>query len=1164
MGRILLTRRAARQLAEERDGDLLGAFLATLHRLREGRITPGDHPEIVLRRPAVVLSVRATDEQRVFCTLTGERQNRDVWVWYLGRSHDEGYRAIQRLGFRELERGPADWLEVEELVAAGAIPLGERFFELTQDLGPENNLQDYFSRLDLHLALDPVQREILEDSRSNFVVSGGPGTGKTVLAIYRAMDLLRAGKEVFFFTFNRTLRTVCRAYVKKCLGGVYLERIRLPDFPEFVRECLGELCNSPVDLPEEESQKVLEELLLKDTSLLEVLMPWHSELWRNVRGFALERCPGEAARKQAKQHGREVQAAWVELARLYQEEKGERRDWCDHLKDLLSMLSDLRTRPGRSRAPIGLVVDEIQDFTLLESQLILGWHRWNGNDSVPFLLTGDQGQQISHFGFAWDDVEDYLRKAKILFERRQLTQIYRNGNHVVQAASPFSSRLRGRVDRAEGTNVPGLTPLLCCLADGQDLWSILRELGDAGRRIKNVPIITLDATLTAPEDIPALVLSVADSKGLEFDQAILLGLFAEKSGELTQTALQTYHMLLTRSRRRFLAMVNREVYEFLKAREDRPDWAKELMRHLEDVHDPKFALSQFLETVDEELSPDVAVHLELASARSFQRLFHQNRNLRHLLDAAQVYLELDDYAAAAECFLTASRHAEDPADQGKHFAAAMDLYLGHSPLARASKIEQLIGSEPVTEAKARWLVAAAELYRRAGSHPDELRVLQELASLAERAAEETGDLRARVELLKRALDCWQRLDAQQQACRLRGTIAQSLEDLAQSLSPSQDAEAFASKVKYLEEAGDYWDQAGKEKEAQAARLQAAGLCLEHDEARCLDKAQRLYNLAKVEPPPRLYDRLAAFARNAVDKAKFLEKAAAEHMAANDLEESIRAYNALVGKLCTLAAKMSGSEFQALLERLREYYRSYQSAIARSPREGLTTPKDPDGALRPPSAGPLQASAIARSLREGLATPEDPDVAPESCLNQRESCYLVKAKRQHEVWGERIPQLEDCVLSFEQLARAARIQKTIVRDLEYGLFTALPMDAPNMARTLVAFLRRVSAQAERSPDAAGALMGALIFALLRRARRASDDLLASVGREMKELSAEPLGRALARALWLSSPPPRTASGLFQSLETDWRYGCLRPSGWTADDIDWAIKGLRVARDALSQE
>ena len=48
----------------------------------------------------------------------------------------------------------------------------------------------------------------------NHLVVGGPGTGKTVLAIYRASDLVQAGKRVLLLVFNRPLMLYISAAVR--------------------------------------------------------------------------------------------------------------------------------------------------------------------------------------------------------------------------------------------------------------------------------------------------------------------------------------------------------------------------------------------------------------------------------------------------------------------------------------------------------------------------------------------------------------------------------------------------------------------------------------------------------------------------------------------------------------------------------------------------------------------------------------------------------------------------------------------------------------------------------------------------------------------------------------------------------------------------------------
>ena len=69
----------------------------------------------------------------------------------------------------------------------------------------------------------PKYKQLTDDQRkivnlpltSNHLIIGGPGTGKTVIAIYRASDMAQAGKRVLFLVYNRPLMLYISSAVEK-------------------------------------------------------------------------------------------------------------------------------------------------------------------------------------------------------------------------------------------------------------------------------------------------------------------------------------------------------------------------------------------------------------------------------------------------------------------------------------------------------------------------------------------------------------------------------------------------------------------------------------------------------------------------------------------------------------------------------------------------------------------------------------------------------------------------------------------------------------------------------------------------------------------------------------------------------------------------------------
>ncbi|KFV47944.1 TPR and ankyrin repeat-containing protein 1, partial [Gavia stellata] len=295
-------------------------------------------------------------------------------------------------------------------------------------------------------------------------------------------------------------------------------------------------------------------------------------VWKEIKSFlkgsfeALSCSGGKLTEEQYKKLGRKRSPNFTEdrseiyhLFCLYQQIRSQRGyfDEEDLLYNLSQRLSKLRELPWSIHEFYG---DEIQDYTQAELALLMKCI----NDPNAMFLTGDTAQSIMKgVAFRFSDLRSLFhyasknsmnKKQRVRKPKRiyQLYQNYRSHSGILRLASGVVDLLQHYFPESFDR-----LPKDCGLFDGpkptvlescsfSDLAILLR-----GNKRKTQPIefgahqVVLVANETAKEKIPeelslALVLTVYEAKGLEFDDVLLYNFFTDSEASKEWKIISSY------------------------------------------------------------------------------------------------------------------------------------------------------------------------------------------------------------------------------------------------------------------------------------------------------------------------------------------------------------------------------------------------------------------------------------------------------------------------------------------------------------------------------------------------------------------------------------------------------------------------------------------------
>lgn len=289
------------------------------------------------------------------------------------------------------------------------------------------------------LALDPEQREIVEKplDKGPMLVRGGPGTGKTLIALHRLHRIWseRASESLFdegrkpwfaFVTYNRSLVKSNELLFKGMVRASDTSRVRFETLDSVVagmikkyRDRLPAGLRSYSVPSDRELKEILSQVLTDHRAEPSFPKESHDFIDRHGLEFLIDEfeqvIKGNAIRDVAEYLALRRVGRSVRLGRNQRQIVWSLYDrWCAALRELqketwegrrLGLLGALEKGTLNFSTANAIVVDEVQDFTPTAIRLLLKLVR----DPRFLLLSADAGQSIYNRSVSWKDIAPELR-----------------------------------------------------------------------------------------------------------------------------------------------------------------------------------------------------------------------------------------------------------------------------------------------------------------------------------------------------------------------------------------------------------------------------------------------------------------------------------------------------------------------------------------------------------------------------------------------------------------------------------------------------------------------------------------------------------------------------------------------------------------------------------
>lgn len=357
--------------------------------------------------------------------------------------------------------------------------------------GPEELMAALAHPFDLwRIYLHPVQRAVVDTSyRGPARVSGGPGTGKTVVAIHRAHRLARAGGRVLLTTFTSTLADALESSLRLLAetdaagdSDEVLSRVRVEHVDRLANRVFRE-AHGGLDLLSPQRERQLWEQVVRGLGL-DFSPGFLSEEWRQV--VLARKVETAAEYLTAKRTGRGRGMSAAHKAQVWQAVTGFRTLLAEQNLWTYETVTEEAARLFREREDLPfdhVVVDEAQDLHPGQWRLLRAAVPEGAED---LFIAGDTHQRLYGPKVSLADVGINIRgrSSKLRINYRTTAQILEWSLGLMRGQSVDD--LDGGVDSISGcrSEMRGAEPVLTGLptwqAELEHLVRTVRSWIDAG------------------------------------------------------------------------------------------------------------------------------------------------------------------------------------------------------------------------------------------------------------------------------------------------------------------------------------------------------------------------------------------------------------------------------------------------------------------------------------------------------------------------------------------------------------------------------------------------------------------------------------------------------------------------------------------------------------